>query len=310
MGVIKSLKYFAGVALVGTPFLAIDAVLLSREKQSSGLESMLSKQVLVAEQSNIQPIIYDTPIGPEPEPRPIIYDTPIGPEPEPKSPEQVENNNIELEKRVVCQDSEKSSKFTINDYIKAIFTIESSNNPRAERFEKHLNDTSYGLGQILTKTAKYYEKKHPTLSRLGETNSEVKESLMCPNINAEYTRFIYQDLLKRYQGDPFLAVAAYNAGPLAPRNARVQQQLNDIYNTNLKTDGSMGKETKSAIRRFQKENGLKVDGILGNNTYKLIQRTWEEKFPGKDNRIGIIPQNNYTPNHVRKFKYILESSSN
>lgn len=202
-------------------------------------------------------------------------------------------------------DSIPKKTHTLDDYIKSIFTIESNNNPNASRYEPHINDTSYGLGQILTRTAKALEARHKELPRLGKSKQEIAANLCNPKINEAYTRALYQKELDFYK-DPFLAVAAYNSGHLTPRNARIQEMLNQLYNTELKTDGRIGPKSKEVVKRFQEDNGLKVDGIVGNNTYTTLNKNWQEKFPEQENPIGIIPDNRYTPNHVRKFENVLK----
>ncbi len=37
-------------------------------------------------------------------------------------------------------------------------------------------------------------------------------------------------------------------------------------------DGRMGKKTKSAIKAFQKKNGLKADGVVGEKTWALLKK--------------------------------------
>ncbi len=37
-------------------------------------------------------------------------------------------------------------------------------------------------------------------------------------------------------------------------------------------DGRMGKKTKSAIKAFQKKNGLKADGVVGEKTWLLLKK--------------------------------------
>ena len=37
-------------------------------------------------------------------------------------------------------------------------------------------------------------------------------------------------------------------------------------------DGRMGKKTKSAIKAFQKKNGLKADGVVGDKTWALLKK--------------------------------------
>lgn len=203
---------------------------------------------------------------------------------------------------------------TIDDYVlEAVMQIESNGNPRAERYESHVQDTSYGLMQILGNTARELEKKYADLPRLGTTPQELRESLFNPEINKQYGKRLLDQHGARYQ-DFSLAVAAYNAGHLAPRNARVQQQLNDLLQTSLDVDGSLGPKSKEVVIKFQQmynlnhpETPLEVDSKLGNKTYAAIQQVWQQKFPGKENPKGIIPQNGITPRHVKKFEKILDA---
>jgi len=199
--------------------------------------------------------------------------------------------------------------YSFNDYIDAIIQIESGGNPRAKRPEPEKNDASYGLGQILTKTAKDIEKRHSELPQLGNTHEQIRDSLYNPEINRAYTTVLYREELDFYQ-DPFLAVAAYNSGHLTPRNAHCQEQLNDLYKASLITDGHVfgeAPESRAVIKRFQEQHNLEADGILGPKTYAKLQDVWKSKFPNKPNPKGKIPINKYTPNHVRKFRKALES---
>jgi hypothetical protein len=199
---------------------------------------------------------------------------------------------------------QKKADYTLNEIVEAAIEVESHGNPRAERFEPKINDYSYGLGQILTGTARVLERQHPELPRLGSTKEEIKESLFDPKINRAYTTAKIRDELNFYN-DPFVAIAAYNAGHFAPRNARNQEQLNNLYQTNLKTDGAIGPKSQEIVKRFQREYGLDDDGKIGPITHKKLQEIWTSEFPTRENPMGIIPQNNYTPNHVRKFKEAL-----
>lgn len=202
---------------------------------------------------------------------------------------------------------------TIDDaVIQAVIQIESNSNPDAQRYESHINDMSYGLMQLLTATAKELEKQHPELPRLGSNHAAVKSSLTNGKINIQYGKMLLQKELDFY-GDIELAVAAYNAGHLAPRNARIQQQLNDLLGTSLAPDGVLGQKTKEVIKQFQihynskhPEHKIAVDGILGQLTYEKIQQAWTEKYEDKENKKGIIPQNKTTPNHIEKFRNTLE----
>ncbi len=200
---------------------------------------------------------------------------------------------------------ENPVEFRLNNYVEALIKIESNENPKAERYETHLDDYSYGLGQILTATAKDIEKRHPSLPRLGKTKEEIRRNLLNPEINRTYTTTLFREELDFYR-DPCIAVAAYNSGHSTPRNARCQEQLNDLYKTKLVTDGIMGRNTKEIVKRFQRDYGLRVDGILGTKTYLKLQEAWQKKFPDKSNPIGIVPINKNTLNHVLKFKLVLE----
>ena len=201
---------------------------------------------------------------------------------------------------------EKKGKYSLEDYINAVIEIESHGNARAERYERHLNDYSYGLGQLLTKTAKDLEKRYGDLPRLGENVNEIKENLFKVDINRTYTTKLFKEELDFY-GDPYLAVAAYNAGHLTPRNALLQRQLNELHKTALKADGIIGTKSAEVVKRFQKEYGLEVDGKIGNQTYAKLQEVYYSKFPNAERAKGIVPVNNYTPNHVRKFREALEN---
>lgn len=47
---------------------------------------------------------------------------------------------------------------------------------------------------------------------------------------------------------------------------KAQQKLNELGYNCGKADGIMGKKTKAAIKKFQKDKGLTVDGVLGTKT--------------------------------------------
>ncbi|MBS3144822.1 DUF1615 family protein [Candidatus Woesearchaeota archaeon] len=219
----------------------------------------------------------------------------------------------QIEKTSVEQQKNNYMPTTIDQYVvNAIIQIESHGNPKARRYEPHINDTSYGSMQILTQTARVLEKKHEDLPRLGTTPEEIKQSLLQPEINRAYGERLLQDNFAFY-GNVSLAVAAYNSGRLAPKNARIQQQLNDLLGTALQLDGDLGRESRRAIVQFQEiyneenpENLLAVDGKLSDVTYQALQQVWQKNFPTKENPKGIVPQNNRTPYHMQKFMQTLE----
>lgn len=209
--------------------------------------------------------------------------------------------------------SPTSAPLALDTIAQAVIQIESGGNPKAERYEPHIKDTSYGLMQLLTATAKSLEKRHAYLPRLGTSTEAIKASLTNGEINVQYGTTLLEEELA-YYGDAQLAIAAYNAGHFAPRNARVQEQLNDILGAALKPDGGLGKQSQEAIRRFQQQYNqehpsdcLQVDGLLGEQTYKRLQEAWTKKNKEKSNPKGRIPENKYTLNHIRKFRTALEN---
>jgi len=75
-----------------------------------------------------------------------------------------------------------------------------------------------GLMQLMPKTANYIAKK----SALGRVH---KQELFTPPINIRLGTLYLADLLKRFNHQPALAIAAYNAGPT--RVKRWQKQISD-----------------------------------------------------------------------------------
>lgn len=86
--------------------------------------------------------------------------------------------------------------------IKATIKIESNFNPMAFRHEAHIQDASWGLMQVLLKTAREVS-NNPKLSATD---------LVKPSVNIDIgTRYIAKQL-RRYKGNIKDAMAAYNAG--------------------------------------------------------------------------------------------------
>src|SRR3990167_4055311 len=173
--------------------------------------------------------------------------------------------------------------------------------------EPKLDDYSCGLGQLLTRTAKDIEIRHPELPRIGGSKEDIKNSLFNPEINRAYIGVLFREELNFYK-DPYVAVAAYNSGHLTPRNARCQEQLNDIFSVQLNTDGIIGEKSKKTVKQFQRQYDLTDDGIIGPKTYSKLQEVWTSANSGAENPRGVIPKNNYTPNHVRKFREALREN--
>lgn len=51
---------------------------------------------------------------------------------------------------------------------------------------------------------------------------------------------------------------------------KVQSKLNELGYDCGKPDGIMGKNTKAALKKYQKDNGLTVDGVIGKEVKKAL----------------------------------------
>ncbi|MBA2592301.1 MAG: penicillin-insensitive murein endopeptidase [Gammaproteobacteria bacterium] len=60
----------------------------------------------------------------------------------------------------------------------------------------------------------------------------------------------------------------------------VQRSLNQILGLRLAVDGVIGRQTRSAVRRFQQQRGLKVDGIVGSQTESAFIAAGASSPPG------------------------------
>lgn len=76
--------------------------------------------------------------------------------------------------------------------------------------------------------------------------------------------------------------------------ATLQTKLNELDNYGLVADGTFGAKTETAVKDFQKKNGLTVDGIVG-------PKTWE-KLLGTTNSECIDPSVIYKPLSVHVTK--------
>ena len=53
-------------------------------------------------------------------------------------------------------------------------------------------------------------------------------------------------------------------------NKQIQKALKNAGYYDGTVDGKMGRKTKTAIKEFQKNNGLKADGVVGRNTKEKL----------------------------------------
>jgi len=124
----------------------------------------------------------------------------------------------------------------------------------------------------------------------------------CACARACWERFADYDDATRAE----LTYACYNAGSGRSAIARYQQKLNDILRLNppLATDGVQGSskrgqesETRRAVKRFQKENGLSQTGALNRKTKEAIDKKWRKDHPGQGDPTDIVPS---TPQRINK----------
>lgn len=101
------------------------------------------------------------------------------------------------------------------ELIIALAKTESTMNPKAKRVEKD-GHVSYGLLQVKCSTAKW----------LGMGKSVPCEMLYDVGVNILFATLYLKYLEKRYAGDLFSVVSAYNAGTARKRK---EQFLNQIY---------------------------------------------------------------------------------
>lgn len=206
------------------------------------------------------------------------------------------------------------------------------------------NDASKGFSQIKVDAAIQGENfvrqtnNFPELTKIQrKTMEESLSNTLCTdndlNINcaAKYISFLQSQFpldsknLNREDQSKLIA-AAYKAGPEAVKNARMQQQLNDLLNLKgdkkLTTDGDIGKQigdkksnTITAIDNLLES--LKTKDIFDVNilnklrdakvSYKkgeysqirdVINLLWEKKHPDEKNPPGAVPE---------KYTYINDS---
>lgn len=95
-----------------------------------------------------------------------------------------------------------AQKYNLNpDVIYATIMVESMGNPKATRYEPHINDSSYGLGQILSSTARY----------LGFSGNA--EELYDPQVSIDLIGRYHRRTLDVYgELSPDKLATAYNAG--------------------------------------------------------------------------------------------------
>jgi murein L,D-transpeptidase YcbB/YkuD len=62
-----------------------------------------------------------------------------------------------------------------------------------------------------------------------------------------------------------------------PNTKQIQAALKNAGYNPGSVDGRMGKQTRDAIRAFQKANNLRADGRVGTQTWRVLRKYLEEK---------------------------------
>jgi len=110
-----------------------------------------------------------------------------------------------------------ASKYRVDpNLVKAVIKHESNWDVNASRYETHLNDTSWGLMQVLLKTAKW----------ILNNDKLTIQDLIKPNVNIEAGTKYLGYLLGKYPNVNDV-MAAYNAG--SPRRNKDGSYVNQAY---------------------------------------------------------------------------------
>lgn len=148
--------------------------------------------------------------------------------------------------------------------IMAVIAQESSFNPLAQRYEKSINDTSYGLMQILYNTAKLCGfKGYP-------------EELFNIDTNINYGTIYLRDKYKKYNQNLQYTVSAYNAG--TPKI---------LDNGNFKNQDYVNKVISYYI--FYNAKFVELNEEKSNQVYKMILNKEFSKIANID--FGSITEN-------------------
>lgn len=155
---------------------------------------------------------------------------------------------------------EMSVKYNVPEaLIKAIIQVESNWDVNASRYEANLNDSSWGLMQVLLKTARDILKKpNLTISELINPRT---------NIEAGTAYLSYQ--LKRYNGNITDAIAAYNAGsakfnPVTKMYSN-QSYVNKVYGNYIMYKGQEVLTTTAGIPVLLSIGIIGLVGMYGGN---------------------------------------------
>lgn len=129
-------------------------------------------------------------------------------------------------RRVLDAAAQLRSRYNLNAdpiMVAAMAQIESTNNQFAERYEAHLNDSSYGLMQTMLKTAQWL---YDDMGYRGYSRPTAQS--LTDGMTSLYFGMAYINWLSRYNGSPRSEnwiVESYNGGP-GNSNAQTRNHWN------------------------------------------------------------------------------------
>lgn len=103
--------------------------------------------------------------------------------------------------------------------IRAFISVESNWNPSASRHEPQINDTSWGLMQVLLTTGR----------RISGNPSLTSKQLIQPTVNILIGTKFLRELINRYKGNLEEVIAAYNAGSAIRSKLNPSKFINQSY---------------------------------------------------------------------------------
>lgn len=167
--------------------------------------------------------------------------------------------------------------------------------------------TSWGLGQVMGANWKdlgyksVFELANDAYTVTGQVDMMVR--FIIANDLVKYIKALnWAAFAKRYNGPRYkenkydtkmaTAYAKYSGSPVV--NAEkddvilMQKMLNAVGKYNLTEDGSLGNNTRVALRDYQLKNGLKSDGLYGPITREELEKDYVEISKKKEDIIGKI----------------------
>lgn len=142
-------------------------------------------------------------------------------------------------------------------WIRAVIQTESSFNPAAYRAEPQIQDASYGLMQLLYRTAK----------GLGYTGTP--EGLYDPATNIRLGTQLLADHMRRYGDDIRRVYSAYNSGKP------------DLWETSSQVKSNVERLLRNLERIIQQEPLVMGSGVAGGVIVVALMWYWAGRKKGK-----------------------------